>query len=104
MGDEFAGIIHPCKIYNIISVGSPALYIGPKESHVMDIAGQNLNGYKIYGTHHGDADGVAARILSAAKDQEERLRARLPHETPELARKFSRELLLPRLVDLLETE
>src|SRR5207253_8473991 len=37
MGDEFAGIVHPCKIYNILSVGAPFLYIGPTESHVVDI-------------------------------------------------------------------
>ena len=29
MGDEFVGIVHPCKVYNIMSVGAPALYIGP---------------------------------------------------------------------------
>ena len=27
MGDPFVGIVHPCKIYNILGVGSPVLYI-----------------------------------------------------------------------------
>ncbi|PYI89084.1 MAG: glycosyltransferase WbuB, partial [Verrucomicrobia bacterium] len=29
MGDRFVGIVHPCKIYNILTVGVPVLYIGP---------------------------------------------------------------------------
>src|SRR3954451_14666343 len=33
MGDPFVGIIHPCKIYNVLAIGSPVLYIGPEESH-----------------------------------------------------------------------
>ena len=37
MGDQFVGIVHPCKIYNILAVKRPFLYIGPKDSHVSDI-------------------------------------------------------------------
>ena len=28
MGEPFVGIVHPCKIYNILAVGAPVLYIG----------------------------------------------------------------------------
>jgi hypothetical protein len=38
MGDEFVGIVHPCKVYNILSVGAPVLYVGPEPSHITDIA------------------------------------------------------------------
>src|ERR1044071_10243245 len=41
MGDEFVGIVHPCKVYNILSIGAPVLYIGPEPSHVTDIASQH---------------------------------------------------------------
>src|SRR5438045_3370596 len=34
MGEEFVGMVHPCKVYNIMSVGAPVLYIGPEPSHV----------------------------------------------------------------------
>src|ERR1039458_4707606 len=30
MGNEFVGLVHPCKIYNILAVGAPVIYIGPK--------------------------------------------------------------------------
>ena len=29
MGDPFVGIVHPCKVYNIRTLGIPYLYIGP---------------------------------------------------------------------------
>jgi putative colanic acid biosynthesis glycosyltransferase WcaI len=38
MGDEFSGIVHPSKIYNILKVGAPFLFIGPQASFVSDIA------------------------------------------------------------------
>src|SRR6185437_8393669 len=37
MGDAFTGIVHPCKIYNILEIGSPVLYVGPAISHVVDV-------------------------------------------------------------------
>jgi colanic acid biosynthesis glycosyl transferase WcaI len=68
MGDEFVGIVHPCKIYNIMSVGAPALYIGPHPSHVTDIA--SLNGStKVFLTGHGKANDVVKTILLAREQQ-----------------------------------
>jgi glycosyltransferase involved in cell wall biosynthesis len=37
MGDAMLGLVHPCKIYNILTVGAPVLYIGPEPSHVTEI-------------------------------------------------------------------
>ncbi len=38
MGDPFVGIVHPCKIYNILTLGIPFLFIGPDQSHGSDLA------------------------------------------------------------------
>ena len=40
MGDAFVGIVHPSKVYNILAIGSPFVYIGPAISHVTDIIAQ----------------------------------------------------------------
>ncbi|HET6890938.1 MAG TPA: glycosyltransferase family 4 protein, partial [Pyrinomonadaceae bacterium] len=48
MGDAFPGIVHPSKVYNILAIGSPFLYIGPKESHITEIASQSSNGLAFY--------------------------------------------------------
>ncbi len=37
MGNAFVGLVHPCKIYNILAIGAPVLYIGPQPSHVTEI-------------------------------------------------------------------
>jgi colanic acid biosynthesis glycosyl transferase WcaI len=99
MGDEFVGIVHPSKLYNILTIGSPFLYIGPKESHISEIAAQSGGRYRVYAATHGDVGRVVACI-------EEELR-RLPdggRQVPEIAATFSRKVLLPRLVKLLECQ
>lgn len=60
MGEEFVGIVHPCKIYNIMSVGGRTLYIGPEPSHVTEIAAPEM-----FLKRHGDVTGVAEAILEA---------------------------------------
>ena len=40
MGDRFVGIVHPSKIYNILSIGAPFVFIGPKESPMGNIISQ----------------------------------------------------------------
>jgi hypothetical protein len=64
MGDPYVGIVHPCKIYNVLKVGKPFLYIGPAESHVTDIIGKSGAST----SSHGDVGGVAEHILRAARN------------------------------------
>jgi hypothetical protein len=59
MGDQFVGIVHPCKIYNILAVGSPCLYIGPIPSHVSEIA-ESIE--SISCARHGDVAAVVQQI------------------------------------------
>jgi hypothetical protein len=66
MGDAFVGIVHPCKIYNIMAVGAPALYIGPQPSHVTD-----LDSPTVFVKAHGDVRGVVESVL-LARDQHAR--------------------------------
>lgn len=100
MGDEFVGIVHPSKIYNILTIGSPFLYIGPKENHVSDLAAQSGENYRAYLTMHGDVEGVASYIQREARDAQNGAR----RECPEIAATFSRATLLPRLVKILECQ
>jgi len=63
MGDAFPGIVHPCKIYNILLMGVPFLYVGPPESHITDIVrSQALNGRALLASH-GDVAQVEQHIL-----------------------------------------
>jgi glycosyltransferase involved in cell wall biosynthesis len=69
MGEQFIGLVHPCKIYNILSVKRPFLYIGPKESHLSDIIAKLPVDSVAYASPHGDVDGVVANILKAMRNR-----------------------------------
>jgi len=99
MGNPFVGLVHPCKIYNILRVGSPLLYIGPQPSHISEILDE-LNGHLPFGrVEHGAVDQAVQNILRLKESASETTRERrLP-----LADRFSRETLLPQLVKVLES-
>ena len=88
MGEEFVGIVHPCKVYNILAVGGPALYIGPEPSHVTDIASQHGTFFR---ARHGEVEAVVAAILEATQ-----VHSRKP------VKSFSKQTLLPELIALIE--
>jgi len=95
MGDNYVGIVHPCKIYNVLAANRAFLYIGPAESHVRDILRQAGSG--TYVSAHGDVDGVVANILHAM-----RCRTTVSPATAELGRRFSKELLIPQMICAIE--
>jgi len=100
MGDPFVGIVHPCKLYNILRVGTPFLYIGPQDSHVSEIAAQLDTSHPTYLAVHGDAGMAVLHILTALNHTLEG-----KHRTvPQLASTFSRQALLPQMISLLESE
>jgi colanic acid biosynthesis glycosyl transferase WcaI len=99
MGDAFVGIVHPCKLYNILRIGSPFLYIGPEESHVSEITAVLQAEYPAYGATHGDTRLVVDHILSALTES----RKQKPRSVPENADAFSRQTLMPQMISLLES-
>ena len=92
MGEPFKGIVHPCKVYNILSLGVPILYIGPAESHITDVVSGLKEGAYARSALHGETERVVAHILAAAAEP-----GRNSAEACGLARRFSRESLLPRM-------
>ena len=97
MGNAFTGLVHPCKIYNILAVGAPILYIGPQESHVTDIAARLNGNGKVYAARHGDVAGVAEQIVGAARRNGS---GRGQHV--ELAGEFSQRMLIPQMIRALQ--
>lgn len=93
MGEPYVGIVHPCKIYNVLAVKKPFLYIGPNESHVTDIIGQS----DAYTSSHGDVEGVVANILRAMKNTA----LHLPRGV-EVEGLFSRDRLVPQMISAIE--
>jgi len=96
MGDKFAGIVHPSKVYNILSLGIPLLYIGPQQSHIMDIAAES-NGFPISTARHGDVGAVVNHIVKSASAGGARS---ANHRS--LSQRFARESLMPKMIALIE--
>jgi len=96
MGDPFVGIVHPCKVYNILRLGIPFLYIGPAESHIADLAPARAAGSWAHLFRHGDARGVAQCIASCADAGQRRFQ-----EETRVAEQFSRQALLDRMLQLI---
>ena len=96
MGESFPGIVHPCKIYNILSVGTPFLYIGPDESPIADIVAES-NRRQAYAASHGDVQTVVQCIGQA--------RSNGSYRTPQSRQqKYSKGQILPKLLELFESE
>jgi colanic acid biosynthesis glycosyl transferase WcaI len=62
MGEAMLGLVHPCKIYNILAVGAPVIYIGPRPSHVTEILNCLGEEYPSIRVAHGEADILADQI------------------------------------------
>jgi hypothetical protein len=97
LGEPFVGIVHPCKIYNILRLGTPYLTIGPTTSHLTELMTEGDLGAGGIAVGHGDIDQVVdwleeAAALSEWRSGRRRLRA---------ASRYSKAILLPRLLEVL---
>ncbi|MCX8090764.1 MAG: glycosyltransferase family 4 protein [Verrucomicrobiae bacterium] len=97
MGERFVGTIHPCKIYNVLRVRAPVLYIGPQPSHLSDVLARL--GSEVCGRiAHGDVAGCVREIRRIAA-----LRRRgEPERFEAVAEEFSGGRLLPRFIEWVE--
>ncbi len=98
MGDPFVGIVHPCKIYNILMLGIPFLFIGPDQSHGGDLARCLGDPTHARMAHNGDVAEIMRQIRAAMQ-----LGSRPVNEAAKaLGAEFSHTVLCPRLVHIIE--
>lgn len=93
MGDAFVGMVHPCKIYNILALGTPALYIGPEHSHIGDLIARYGQPSWLRGARHGDVEQVVRHIRTAHAEW----RLEIPEEAAAADEFSERSLLLPHI-------
>jgi len=99
MGNAFVGLVHPCKIYNILSVAAPVLYIGPRPSHLSEMLDALNHQYPCASVGHGEVGRLVEQIESVRRQS-----GLAGRHTPTPARAlFSKETLLPRLIAELES-
>jgi len=68
MGNAMLGLVHPCKIYNILTVGAPVLYVGPEPSHVTEVLGSLKPSRSWAGVRHGAEGDLANQIHQLHRD------------------------------------
>jgi len=100
MGEPFVGIVHPCKIYNILKLATPILYVGPKPSPVSEILGEEIGDCLSACVSHGDAAGLVREIRRVLNRSPRRSTARRSRSYA----RFSRKSVLPRLIAQLEQQ
>jgi colanic acid biosynthesis glycosyl transferase WcaI len=97
MGDGFTGIVHPCKIYNILEIGAPVLYIGPADSHVVDVISQMEEADLMCSARHGEIETVAKYLTGAA----ERMIGTRSPSAIKISSHFSKTNVLPQMIEIL---
>ena len=98
MGNAMLGLVHPCKIYNILAVGAPVIYIGPKPSHVTEILNHVGDKYPSIQVAHDETE-ILAEQIQALRQKTAAGRGSLPTE---ISAAFSKGVLLPELIAVLE--
>jgi hypothetical protein len=95
LGEPFVGIVHPCKIYNVLRLGIPFLYIGPEPSHITDM--NCRTGVWRFTAKPNNVNSVVQALWAARENA-------IAHSGDEvtLAGSFSQSLLMPRMVDVIE--
>ena len=89
---------HPCKIYNILAVGAPVIYIGPRPSHATEILDELGPEYPTIQVTHGAAEKLARQIQSLSQKM-----ADSPRSPPSQATAaFAKGALLSQMITLLE--
>ena len=97
MGDPFVGLVHPCKIYNILAVGAPILYVGPRPSHLTEILDGLRHPRFWTEAGHGQVERLMKSVAWARRQFGDRERGESCG-----AGEFGRERLVPRMVGEVE--
>ncbi|MFN2578338.1 MAG: glycosyltransferase family 4 protein [Pyrinomonadaceae bacterium] len=66
MGEAFTGIVHPSKIYNVLRVGAPFLFIGPEAGFIPDIIASARDELVALRAPHGQTRDIVRFITELA--------------------------------------
>ncbi len=98
MGESYPGIVHTCKIYGILEIGRPFVYVGPEKSHIGEIMAGSGLGWRV---DLGDARGMAALVEKVRKLGREELERIVAKSKVYVRNRFSGADLSGRLIDFI---
>jgi glycosyltransferase involved in cell wall biosynthesis len=95
MGDPFVGVVHPCKIYGILQIGRPFIYIGPEKSHIGMMVESEGVGFQV---RHGQVAKLAD-LIDAIRRLDSAALEKIRNKEQQVAVKYSRKYLSQQLMD-----
>jgi hypothetical protein len=96
MGEAFVGLVHPCKVYNLLSLGLPWVGLGPRDCHLADLlkeVGED-SGCEVVG---GGDSAALARLIQQRASRPKADPARLK----KVGENYRESVLAPRLARLI---
>ena len=96
MGEAFVGLVHPCKVYNLLSLGLSWVGLGPKECHLTDLLKEvgRDSGCEVVG---GSDAAALARLI---QDRTARPKAD-PARLRKVGENYRESVLAPRLAGII---
>jgi colanic acid biosynthesis glycosyl transferase WcaI len=101
LGDEMAGIVHPCKVYGAMGIARPILFLGPPDSHVSEMMAQASFGWQV---RHGDVAGAVAALREILAADAESLERKGELARDLIQRDRTRRISCGRVCDAIEAE
>jgi len=95
MGNQMSGLVHVSKIYGALASGQPYVFVGPRQSHVIDLIEESGPGFHV---DHGDVPGfvdVVDRVKGLSSAELQRFAANRGY----VARRYSMEKSLGIFLD-----
>lgn len=99
LGDQMAGIVHPCKVYGAMGIARPILFLGPPDSHVAEMMAQADFGWQV---RHGDVAGAVAAVREILAVDAESLEQKGARARELIRRNRTRRISCGRVCDAIE--
>ncbi|MCS7064046.1 MAG: glycosyltransferase family 4 protein [Methylacidiphilales bacterium] len=97
MGNPFVGMIHPCKIYNVMSLGIPCICLTPRPSHLTELVDAVADDEAMRAISHGEVEKLVEAILHfKAKGK-----GRRSHKMIEVASRYTEAELIPKHIQVI---
>lgn len=99
MGEAMVGIVHPCKVYGVMTVARPMLFLGPMESHVGELLAQHDIGWQV---DHGEVEKAEHCIRTMAASSADELAQRGRTAKKLIQQELSMKTLCGKFCDVVE--
>ncbi|MEO0794224.1 MAG: glycosyltransferase family 4 protein [Verrucomicrobiota bacterium] len=100
MGQEMAGIVHPCKYYGAMALGKPIVLLGPRNCHIADVLERYECGWRV---DHGDLEGAERLFRELATMPREELERKGEAGRQAVREELSRDKIVAEFAEVIKS-